>query len=484
MPRIFDAKKGLLFFILECMSEIHWSPSSSGLGHRPFKAKTRVRVPLGTPRSLVSYMWCWLVILCLWCSKGWATLEVSITRGAFEPTPLALSCGGGGYVTQVRDLISQDLKNSGVFAIVYHKNTHAQGVSPQTMLASWPSSHKAHFLCVLTVAESSARMTVTCHLFDVVKKKEISSFSLVNQSKHWRRLAHKVSDRVYEAVTGTKGYFDTQIVYVEGLGEGSKKSFRLIMMDSDGFGYRPLRHFNTLVKMPYLDAEKDRVFYIRNSPKDRNRLFMLDLYWNSERAIKTPGDVFSVRPVLGANRLVLALKHNKGSGKSLDYSSIGFLDKSSHRFSYLLTPAACVYVSPTGSVHNGRVVFNSDHEGAPRIYETSLQGGWLRRLGDIEARYYSPMLSETNNALVFVRRDALGFHIVTLSKKGGRERVLATFDWAESPCWAPYGSAIIFSAKRHRKGVSKLYKIDMNSLKITAFQTPHEAIEPFWGERP
>jgi hypothetical protein len=30
----------------------HRSPSSSGLGHRPFTAATRVRLPLGTPAQL------------------------------------------------------------------------------------------------------------------------------------------------------------------------------------------------------------------------------------------------------------------------------------------------------------------------------------------------------------------------------------------------------------------------------------------------
>ena len=34
------------------------SPSSRGLGHRPFKAATRVRIPLGTPFFISHHLYC------------------------------------------------------------------------------------------------------------------------------------------------------------------------------------------------------------------------------------------------------------------------------------------------------------------------------------------------------------------------------------------------------------------------------------------
>ena len=31
---------------------------------------------------------------------------------------------------------------------------------------------------------------------------------------NWRRIGHIISDKIYERLTGEKGYFDTRIIYV------------------------------------------------------------------------------------------------------------------------------------------------------------------------------------------------------------------------------------------------------------------------------
>ena len=46
--------------------------------------------------------------------------------------------------------------------------------------------------------------------------------SLYNSSKNWRRVGHIISDKVYERLTGEKGYFDTRIIYVSEEGPNSK----------------------------------------------------------------------------------------------------------------------------------------------------------------------------------------------------------------------------------------------------------------------
>ena len=51
-------------------------------------------------------------------------------------------------------------------------------------------------------------------LWDVLGAKMVDGFSLTTTPTFWRRVGHKISDKVYERLTGESGYFDTRIIYV------------------------------------------------------------------------------------------------------------------------------------------------------------------------------------------------------------------------------------------------------------------------------
>ena len=40
---------------------------------------------------------------------------------------------------------------------------------------------------------------------------------------NWRRIGHIISDKIYERLTGEKGYFDTRIIYVAEEGPKTKR---------------------------------------------------------------------------------------------------------------------------------------------------------------------------------------------------------------------------------------------------------------------
>ena len=51
---------------------------------------------------------------------------------------------------------------------------------------------------------------------------------------NWRRVGHIITDKVYERLTGEKGYFDTRIIYVSEEGPKTKRIKKLAIMDQDG----------------------------------------------------------------------------------------------------------------------------------------------------------------------------------------------------------------------------------------------------------
>ena len=46
-------------------------------------------------------------------------------------------------------------------------------------------------------------------------------------------MAHIISDKIYERLTGEEGYFDTRIIYVAG-GPKEQRVKKLAIMDQDG----------------------------------------------------------------------------------------------------------------------------------------------------------------------------------------------------------------------------------------------------------
>ena len=47
--------------------------------------------------------------------------------------------------------------------------------------------------------------------------------------ENWRRVGHIISDKIYERLTGEKGYFDTRIIYVAEQGPKTKKELRNLL---------------------------------------------------------------------------------------------------------------------------------------------------------------------------------------------------------------------------------------------------------------
>ena len=65
------------------------------------------------------------------------------------------------------------------------------------------------------------KLKVEFRLWDLAAAKEMTALAFTTTPSNWRRVAHIISDKIYERLTGEEGYFDTRIIYVA---ESDKKS--------------------------------------------------------------------------------------------------------------------------------------------------------------------------------------------------------------------------------------------------------------------
>ena len=80
-------------------------------------------------------------------------------------------------------------------------------------------------------------MEVKWSLVDIYKQNVVLSLVLKGRPSQYRAIAHKISDTVYEKLTGTKGVFHTKIAFVKKKG---KDSYALYVSDYDGFNQRAI----------------------------------------------------------------------------------------------------------------------------------------------------------------------------------------------------------------------------------------------------
>ena len=83
---------------------------------------------------------------------------------------------------------------------------------------------KAQALITGKVSYFDEKLRVEFRLWDVLAAKEMMALAFTTVPSNWRRVGHIISDKVYERLTGEKGYFDTRIIYVSEEGPKTQRT--------------------------------------------------------------------------------------------------------------------------------------------------------------------------------------------------------------------------------------------------------------------
>ena len=159
-----------------------------------------------------------------------ALIEVDITRGNLDPLPIAVSPlhvdssskdinDNGKIIKNVGEEISKvieiNFRRSGLFNPLkkdsFTQNPDIAHLKPR--FEDWRLI-KAQALVTGKVTVSEDKLRAEFRLWDVVASKEMIALAFSTTPDNWRRVAHIISDKIYQRLTGEEGYFDTRIIYV------------------------------------------------------------------------------------------------------------------------------------------------------------------------------------------------------------------------------------------------------------------------------
>ena len=134
--------------------------------------------------------------------KAFAALDVTISQGKVEPTPIAITQVFGNdadtarYGNTIRELISNNLTNSGLFYTV-NEDLYIQSdnlVEKVPRFEDWKLI-KAQFLLSADVNKTDKGIQLRMRLYDVFNGTEIEKLQLtVPDEDLIRRVGHTVSD--------------------------------------------------------------------------------------------------------------------------------------------------------------------------------------------------------------------------------------------------------------------------------------------------
>ncbi len=172
----------------------------------------------------------------------------------YMPTPRAADTPAGNTQNlgrQVAEIVSTDLRNSGLFTPVGPSGLRAI-TFPQVTAPDFAyfAGMAPNLVQGFVQANGDGTITVGCYLYDVAAQSELARQGYVVRPPDWRRAAHRCADSIYSRLTGEGAYFDTRIVYVSETGPARRRVKRLAIMDYDGANHRFLTNGQWTVLTP------------------------------------------------------------------------------------------------------------------------------------------------------------------------------------------------------------------------------------------
>ncbi len=410
-----------------------------------------------------------------------AVLRLEVTEGNVQPVPIAIPDFLGGspadseLARSISQVITADLRRSGLFAPIdpaayIEKIANADAVP---RFADWRVINAQALVTGRLTRQTDGRLKSEFRLWDVFAGQQLIGQQYFTTPDNWRRVAHIISDAIYERLTGEKGYFDTRIVFIDETGPRERRVKRLAIMDQDGAAVRYLTRGEDLVLTPRFNPSTQEITYMSYGQGDP-RVYLLNIETGQREIVGNfPGMSFSPRFSPDGQRVIMSLQ--QGSNSNL------FVMDLRSKTMTRLTDTPAIDTAPCYSPNGAQICFESDRGGTQQIYIMAAGGGGAQRISFGNGSYSTPVWSPRGDAIAFTKRGQGTFGIGVMKPDGQGERLLTEGFHNEGPTWAPNGRVLMFFRDPGGNGGAALFTIDLTGRNEQKIPTPSHASDPAWS---
>ncbi len=433
-----------------------------------------------------------LYIYFLVIPKTFALIEVDITRGNLDPLPIAISplhvdIKSENYKDlkvkilgdNISKIIENNFRNTGLFNPL-KKDAFVQKPDIAHLKPRFEDWRliKAQALVTGKLLIKDDKLKVEFRLWDLAAAQEMTALAFTTTPSNWRRVAHIISDKIYERLTGEEGYFDTRIIYVAESGPKNQRIKKLAIMDQDGANTKYLTLGNELVLTPRFNPTNQMVTYLsyfRNLP----RVYLLDIETGIQEVVGDfPGMTFAPRFSPDGKKIIMSF--------AMDGNSDIYTMNLENRIVERITNHPSIDTSPSYSPDGKFICFNSDRSGYQQIYVMKADGSKVKRISFGKGLYGTPVWSPRGDLIAFTKLHKGKFYIGVMRTDGSGERLLTENYYQEAPSWSPNGRVLIFyretKTDSEGKGFSaKLWSIDLTGYNERMVKTESDASDPSWS---
>ena len=410
-----------------------------------------------------------------------AQLHVDVTQGTIQPMPIAIpdfvapGPGDGTPAANIAGVIRADLERSGLFRPLDPKSFIEQihDINTPPQFNSWRVISAQGLVTGQAAIQPDGRLRVDFRLWDVYGESQMLGLQYFTTPENWRRIAHMISDAIYQRITGEKGYFDTRIVFISESGPALNRKKRLAVMDEDGANPNFLTNGSYMVLTPRFNPTAQMIAYM-SYISGKPRVYLFDLETGRQQMLGNfPNMTFSPRFSPDGNKVVMSLEH----GGNSDIYVMDLRTRSVIR----LTQDPGIDTSPCYSPDGTQIAFESDRGGSQQVYVMNADGSNPHRISFGSGRAGTPVWSPRGDLLAFTKIDAGAFRIAVMHPDGSGERVITDGWQDEGPTWAPNGRVLMFTRTLKNGRGSQIWSVDVTGRNERRVVTPGDASDPAWS---
>ena len=405
-------------------------------------------------------------------------LTIEITKGADGGIPIAVVPfkwqGQSALPVEVGDIIAADLYRSGQFnPLPVDDFLSRPSDESEVKYKDWRLIKAVNLVVGRVTQMGTDRYAVRFQLFDVFRERQLAAFLWKVTGSDLRKIAHQISDKVYEALTGRPGAFDSRIAYVTLLRTASKGSeYQLMVADADGYNPKQILRSSDPILSPAWAADGAWLAYV-SFEDGRSKIFVQNLNTGARKKLaEFPGINGAPAWSPDGKHMAMTLSRDGNPEIYVMHIASGSLRR--------LTNHSSIDTEAAWSPDGRHLVFTSDRAGRPQIYRISAAGGRAERLTFEGKENARASYDQAGKHLTLVTNHGNGDQIGVFSLPTGSLEILTDGRLDESPTFAPNGAMILYAAQRGGSGLLSAVSADGRVRQVLRSESG-TVREPAWS---